>query len=310
MGEKPPHQTRECDLPSLSYSFAQLEAFTAVAAHGSLVKAAAKLGKDRTTLRDLIDLLEDGLGYALFVREGKTLQLTPEGDLLQRQAQLLMRQARAFEQFACQVPSTETQALSVVYDAFTPRKFIHGLIAVMAKRQVRLSLTCMPREAGERALAAGQADMGFYQANNRSIGTEMEWRAIGTLEMDFYASQTLFAQVAMPCSLLDLSLTPQVVMHSASDIPVSQRLQIAGSIIFTNELEMLRGLIESGCGWGFLPTHFQAARWDNVSAIPVAVGNEGISQTMVTLWRPGHDKRRIIDEVLTQIPALWKSAGI
>lgn len=43
------------------------------------VKAATKLGKDRTTLRDLIDFLEDGLGYALFLREGRTLRLTLEG---------------------------------------------------------------------------------------------------------------------------------------------------------------------------------------------------------------------------------------
>ena len=43
------------------------------------MKAASKLGKDRTTLRDLIDFLEDGLGYALFLREGRSLRLTPEG---------------------------------------------------------------------------------------------------------------------------------------------------------------------------------------------------------------------------------------
>lgn len=79
-------------MASLTYSFAQLEAFTAVAEHGSLMKAASKLGKDRTTLRDLIDFLEDGLGYALFLREGRSLRLTPEGELLQRQAHLLMRQ--------------------------------------------------------------------------------------------------------------------------------------------------------------------------------------------------------------------------
>lgn len=66
-------------MASLIYSFAQLEAFTAVAEHGSLMKAASKLGKDRTTLRDLIDFLEDGLGYALFLREGRSLRLTPEG---------------------------------------------------------------------------------------------------------------------------------------------------------------------------------------------------------------------------------------
>lgn len=78
-------------MSTVIYSFAQLEAFTAVVEYGGLAKAAMKLGKDRTTLRDLIDFLEDGLGYRLFVREGRTLRLTPAGEQLQRQAHLLMR---------------------------------------------------------------------------------------------------------------------------------------------------------------------------------------------------------------------------
>ena len=62
-------------MAGLIYSFAQLEAFTAVAENGSLSKAAVALKKDRTTLRDLVDFLEDGLGYALFIRDGRTLRL-------------------------------------------------------------------------------------------------------------------------------------------------------------------------------------------------------------------------------------------
>lgn len=293
-------------MPSLSYSFSQLEAFTAVAEHGSLMKAAMKLEKDRTTLRDLIDLLEDGLGYPLFVRQGRSLQLTAEGEQLHRQAHLLMRQARAFEQFARQVPSTEVQELGIAYDPFTPRRFLQALITQMAARGIRLSLRCTSRAEGEKALAGGQADLGFFQANNHSVGSDMEWRALGAIDMDFYAAESLFVDVARPCSLLDLSLTPQVVMHSASDVPMARRLQISGNIIVANELEMLRSLIEAGCGWGFLPTHFEASRWKHVSVIPTVVGNEGISQTMVTIWRPGSEKRLLIDDTLTRLSALWR----
>lgn len=296
-------------MPSLSYSFSQLEAFTAVAEHGSLMKAAMKLEKDRTTLRDLIDLLEDGLGYPLFIRQGRTLQLTAEGEQLHRQAHLLMRQARAFEQFARQVPSTEVQELGVAYDPFTPRRFLQVLITQMAARGIRLSLRCTSRAEGEKVLACGQADLGFFQANNHSVGNDMEWRALGAIDMDFYAAESLFADVARPCSLLDLSLTPQVVMHSASDVPMARRLQISGNIIVANELEMLRSLMEAGCGWGFLPTHFEAARWNNISAIPTVVGNEGISQTMVTIWRPGSEKRILIDDTLTRLSALWREVS-
>lgn len=297
-------------MATLMYSFAQLEAFTAVAEHGSLMKAASKLGKDRTTLRDLIDFLEDGLGYALFVREGRHLQLTPEGEQLQRQAHLLMRQVRAFEAFARAVPDSAMQDISLVYDPFTPRAFLQALLAKMATRNVRLSLTCASRDDAEAMLGRGAADLGICQARNRSVGNEMEWRALGANDMDFYASKVLFRENASPVSLLDLSLVPQVVMHPASDEPVARRLQISGHTIFTNELEMLRGLLEKGCGWGFLPTHLQAARWQNVKRLHTEVGSQGIGQTMVTIWKPGSDKRGLINETLSLLPALWKDSAL
>ena len=297
-------------MATLMYSFAQLEAFTAVAEHGSLIKAASRLGKDRTTLRDLIDFLEDGLGYALFVREGRHLQLTPEGEQLQRQAHLLMRQVRAFEAFARAVPDSAMQDISLVYDPFTPRAFLQALLAKMATRNVRLSLTCASRDDAEAMLARGAADLGICQARNRSVGNEMEWRALGAIDMDFYASKVLFRENASPVSLLDLSLVPQVVMHPASDEPVARRLQISGHTIFTNELEMLRGLLEKGCGWGFLPTHLQAARWQNVKRLHTEVGSQGIGQTMVTIWKPGSDKRGLINETLSLLPALWKDSAL
>lgn len=297
-------------MASLIYSFAQLEAFTAVAEHGSLMKAASKLGKDRTTLRDLIDFLEDGLGYALFLREGRSLRLTPEGEQLQRQAHLLMRQVKAFEAFARSVPDSATQDIALVYDPFTPRAFLQALIATLAAKKIRLSLTSASRDEAEAMLANGQADLGICQARNRSVGNEMEWRALGAIEMDFYAATALFAEVASPVSLLDLSLVPQVIMHAASDEPVARRLQISGHTLFTNELEMLRGLLEQGCGWGFLPTHLQATQWKNVKRLPTEVGSQGISQTMVTIWKPGSDKRGLINDTLSLLPALWKRSAL
>ncbi|CAH5884084.1 LysR family transcriptional regulator, partial [Enterobacter hormaechei] len=295
---------------SLIYSFAQLEAFTAVAEHGSLMKAASKLGKDRTTLRDLIDFLEDGLGYALFLREGRSLRLTPEGEQLQRQAHLLMRQVKAFEAFARSVPDSATQDIALAYDPFTPRAFLQALIATLAAKKIRLSLTSASRDEAEARLANGQADLGICQARNRSVGNEMEWRALGAIEMDFYAATALFAEVASPVSLLALSLVPQVIMHAASDEPVARRLQISGHTLFANELEMLRGLLEQGCGWGFLPTHLQATQWKNVKRLPTEVGSQGISQTMVTIWKPGSDKRGLINDTLSLLPALWKRSAL
>lgn len=73
---------------------------------------------------------------------------------------------------------------------------------------------------------------------------------------------------------------------------------------------MLRGLLEQGCGWGFLPTHLQATQWKNVKRLPTEVGSQGISQTMVTIWKPGSDKRGLINDTLSLLPTLWKRSAL
>ncbi|WP_394853741.1 LysR substrate-binding domain-containing protein [Enterobacter cloacae] len=267
-------------------------------------------GEIQTNQLNVLLAREPLLGYALFLREGRSVRLTPEGEQLQRQAHLLMRQAKAFEAFARAVPDSAMQDIALVYDPFTPRAFLQALIAEMAAQKIRLSLTSASRDEAEALLASGEADLGICQARNRSVGNEMEWRALGAIDMDFYAADALFAKVATPVSLLDLSLVPQVVMHAASDEPVARRLQIAGHTLFTNEIEMLRGLLEQGCGWGFLPTHLHATQWKNVKRLPTEVGNQGISQTMVTIWKPGSDKRERINQTLSRLPALWKRSAL
>lgn len=179
----------------------------------------------------------------------------------------------------------------------------------MAQRNTRLSLINASRDEAERLLANGQADLGICQARNRSVGDTMEWRALGAIEMDFYASKALFPGAEQSLSLLELSLTPQVIMHPDSDEPVARRLQISGHTIFTNELEMLRALLEQGSGWGFLPTHMHAEQWKNVNTLRTEVGSQGISQTMVTIWKPGNDRRVLIDETLGLLPGLWRGVG-
>lgn len=274
-------------MKTLQYSFAQIEAFATIAETGSLSRAAIRLGKDRTTLRDLLDYLEDALGYHLFNREGRTLTLTAEGEQLFRQAHLLLRQAQAFESFAQTLPQTTGQALRLVYDPFIPRDFLCALADTLARRQIRLSCWSASRREAEQALSDGVADMALCQANNRTLGSEMEWRALGTVDLRFYAADSLFHDAPRPLTLLNLSLTPQLVMHRRSDDQIARRLQISGHTLYMNEITLLRHALEQGRGWGFLPDHLRPGEWQGVSEIATEVGSQGLNVTMVMLWLPG-----------------------
>lgn len=142
-------------MAALDYSFSQIEAFACIAEQGSLSKAALFLGKDRTTLRDLLDYLEDALGYRLFIREGRKLILTPQGQQLHRQAHLLLRQARAFESYAHSLRVPQQQELVMVYDPFIPAGLTAAITTLMSEQGIRFSAWSGSRLQAEAALSEG-----------------------------------------------------------------------------------------------------------------------------------------------------------
>ena len=102
------------------------------------------------------------------------------------------------------------------------------------------------RREAEQALADGQADLAICQANNRTLGSEMEWRALGTVDLRFYAAERLFADCARPLTLLNLSLVPQLVMHRRADEQIARRVQISGHTLYMNEKALLRHALQQG----------------------------------------------------------------
>lgn len=235
--------------------------------------------------------------------------LTSRGEQLHRQAHLLVRQAHAFEAFAQTLPESRMQQITLVYDPFVPQLFLQAFISECSRAQVRLSLWCASRSEAEEALKSGKADMAICQAVNRTLGNEMEWSALGAIELNFYAAKALFAGQETPLTLLNLALEPQLVMHAQADEQITQRLQLSGQSLFINERAMLKSLMEQGQGWGFLPTHFQPQKWHQVEVLPTEVGHQGLNITLVALWAPGGRKHPLIHHLSGRLQQLWLQMG-
>ncbi|KAK43328.1 LysR family transcriptional regulator [Caballeronia jiangsuensis] len=292
-------------MSALSYSLAQIEAFASVAEHGTITKAAERLAKDRSTVSELLEFLEADLGFALFTRAGRSLALTPEGRRLQRQARLLLRQAQAFGAAARDIPNEITDEIGVVYDPFVPRAFVCALIDRLASLGIRTSAWSGSREEAEAALTAGTAQLAVSLARNQSVRADLEWRAVGAIEMGIYASADLFAAGDSPTTLLELSSKPQIVMHRTLDEQFARQVQISDRLTYVNELEMMRHLLQGAFGWGFLPTHFDADKWPGVQAIDTEVGRNGLTHAIVAVWRPGAGSRTATGDALDVLAGLW-----
>lgn len=72
----------------------QLEYFVQVANRGGFNKAAAHLYVAQSALSRQVMLLEEELGVALFLRHGRGVELTAQGEMLLRRAEVLLRNFR------------------------------------------------------------------------------------------------------------------------------------------------------------------------------------------------------------------------
>src|SRR5215213_4342947 len=70
-----------------------LEIFRAVVQEGGIIRAAGKLNRVQSNVTTRIKQLEERLGLQLFRRQGRSLALSPEGELLLSYAQRLFRLA-------------------------------------------------------------------------------------------------------------------------------------------------------------------------------------------------------------------------
>src|SRR5947207_5123030 len=68
-----------------------LEIFRAVVQEGGVIRAAAKLNRVQSNVTTRIKQLEERLGKRLFRKQGRSLALSPEGELLLSYAQRLFR---------------------------------------------------------------------------------------------------------------------------------------------------------------------------------------------------------------------------
>ncbi|MEL4013902.1 LysR family transcriptional regulator [Dryocola clanedunensis] len=293
----------------LNFTLAQIEAFACVCESGTLTQAARKLKKDRTTVSELVDYLELDLGYPLFDRSTRPLTLTDAGQLLYRQARLFLHEAQAFAQIARQIPQQMSAHITLCYDPFTPRDFLFRLTRLLQSRQIQAELIMCERSQAEQWLEEGLADIGLFQAMNRSVNGTLRWRVTGSISLAVYAAKGFFP--AMPASILQLASSTQLIPFQAMPDWLAQRLRIADRTVRVNEIAMLEKLLAAGDGWAFLPDHFQAESWPGVERVETEFGDSGLSHPMVTLSKPGQIAQPLLTQLLDAMQEAWgpDSAG-
>jgi len=97
----------------------RMKVFLATAEAGSFSRAARQLSLSQSVVSFHIKALEQDLGVELFRRQGRTIALTPEGQLLFEEGQKLAREARRLEDSFSEQSEEIAQRIYIAGDALT-----------------------------------------------------------------------------------------------------------------------------------------------------------------------------------------------
>lgn len=286
-------------MPAINFTLAQIEAFASVCETNNLSLAAKKLQKSRATITELVNSLEINLGYTLFDRTKRPLQLTREGQHLYTQARLFLHEANIFDQLAMQVPTELKQTLTLCYDCFTPFSFINKLITYFDQQNIKVNLLTIERPQAEKMLLAGEADIGIYPAANRMINADFKWCAIGMIELGVYANEHFFSNSQTNISMLELASSNQFIPFIQLSEQLSKVIKISDNIQHITNIEHLKKMLQTKKGWSLLPTHLFTPPGKDINRFHTELGNKGMMLSIVCIWKPTASKQ--LQPIIQQI---------
>ncbi|MGF1767686.1 LysR family transcriptional regulator [Enterovibrio makurazakiensis] len=115
------------------FSYEHLASFCATVEEQSYSKAARKLKKDRTTIREQIKALEDSYAIELFCIEGKKAVVTTAGEAIYRQAKLLVKNSERLNTRLLKSYLDPITYLDIFHDSLVPISMITSVDAFLAE---------------------------------------------------------------------------------------------------------------------------------------------------------------------------------
>jgi DNA-binding transcriptional LysR family regulator len=153
-----------------------LKVFLAAAEHGSFSEAGRQIHLSQPAVSQIIQGLERQLGAQLFVRQGRTAQLTEGGQMLVPMARELLNSAQRVEQTMLSIQGEVIGEMSIGCSTASGKYLLPGLIARFRRQypQVRLNVLVTSRESVINKLLNGEVALGV--SSKQIEHTDLEYQ--------------------------------------------------------------------------------------------------------------------------------------
>jgi len=246
-----------------------LQAFKAVADHGSIGQAALALGITHSTLRRRVDDLEAWLNYPLLTRSKSGTQLTPAGEEIHRLVAGMGKIVKAIK--LTPNPTNDDPAGTVklhVENCLAPHLVATRLPEFFEQYpDIKILLTSL-----EQSGDPGTSDIDVSLTTDQPTSLEAVARKVAVINYACFASEDYLNKHGVPNSLRDLlnhrTLNLVQYMPYLKDLEpeVEKAMSLASHNLQTDDMVSLVETIAGGGGIGLLPSYYETA-YDNIHAL-------------------------------------------
>lgn len=241
-------------LKNLDWSLVQ--AFLAVAEHGSLSAAARASGVSQPTLGRQIKAIEGQLGVGLFRRQAKGFALTEAGQAMLPAATAMAEAATQFATAAAGRDMSVSGTVRITASVFVAQYVLPQIISDIRQSHPDIQIELNATDETENLLFR-EADVALRMFQPTQL--EVVTRKLGILQLGFFASEDYLARRGMPAKV------PELMQHDLLGYDRSERF-IRGAAAFGWKLtredfafrcdqQTVHGeMIRTGCGIGILQT--------------------------------------------------------
>lgn len=244
----------------------QLQSFVTVVSEGSMTAAADKLYLTQPAVSQQIRSLEEGLGVELLVRGVRHIKPTNQGELLFEQAKKILQMVQQTE---ASVTMMNAQLAGQLRVGCLNSIGLHLMTSVLGKLLKHNPDVQMKLEYGRvedliRLYKKNQLDILIVPHLEKEFGIELEGTEGRFLQKEEFWLVASGKSQGLPreVKLADLGKHPHILFqgeyNNFHDL-LAKKVKAAGvdlHVIFeSSNVGTLKRVVETGLGWGFLPSH-------------------------------------------------------
>ncbi|MEB2628290.1 LysR family transcriptional regulator [Peribacillus frigoritolerans] len=230
-----------------------LEYFLMVSKELHFTKAAEKLGISQPTLSHQIKMLEQDVGYALFNRIGKKIELTKVGEIVQQEALNIQNSLQSISSQIRALTKVEIGELKIAVLPGEITDLVSTLCIKFNQLYPNIKVFVQSTDQVEKALLENQADFGIGFEFNRD-----DMLMVTKLyDEEFYliSNQSTGERKASFSDVLDSPLILFPNIHQCRKILDKTSLEVGRQlepIVETSSIESILKLVRNGVGRSFV----------------------------------------------------------